>query len=122
MKELKRWYQYVNGEPAMCIAPIFVRVHKNAYVICLSAAHRYTEPEYMLRQCVRIVELFDLGTISTQRLARIAAFIEDGLDELVKMPPEPKEAPRVIGEGEALAGGERITFDVLDTMFHGGPN
>ena len=122
MKELKRWYQYVNGEPAMCIAPLFVRVRKNAFVICLSAAHRYTDPEYMLRQCVRIVELFDLGTISKERLARIAAFIEDGFDELVKMRPEPREAPKVIGEGEAWAGGGRMSFEVLDTMLPGCPN
>ena len=117
MKELKRWYQYVEGEPAMCIAPLFDRAKKNAYVICLSSAWLYREPPYMLRQCGAICELFDLG-FSSQRLARIAAFIEDGLDDLVKMKPECAvydDKPKVIGQAELFVGGSPAgCFDVFD--------
>ena len=117
MKELKRWYQYVEGEPAMCIAPLFDRVKKNAYVICLSSAWKYREPPYMLKQCGEICELFDLG-FSSQRLARIAAFIEDGLDDLVKMKPECAvydDKPRVVGEADLfVAGVKQGTFEVFD--------
>lgn len=124
MSELKRWFQHVRGEPAMCLAPTVDRMKRQAYVICLSAAFKYTEPEYMLKQCGVIVDMFDLGGFSSQRLARIAAFIEDGLDELVAMPPESifyATKPKVIGEGELFVGGNKATsFEVTDQW--GQPN
>ena len=118
MNELKRWYQYVNGEPAMCLAPQRDRQKKNAYVICLSAAHRYLDPPYMLGKVAQIIELFELGW-STTRMARIAAFIEDGFDQLVAMPPEPRES-KVVGEGDAWMGSDKYSFDLYDTMIPGG--
>jgi hypothetical protein len=122
MKELKRWYQYVNGEPAMCLAPLFVREKKQAYVICLSAAWKYREPEHMIRACGLITEIFDLG-FSSKRLARIATFIEDGLDELVRMKPEAAvydDKQRVIGEAEiSIDGGIPFSADILDSLPRG---
>jgi hypothetical protein len=117
MGDLKRWYQYVEGEPAMCLAPMVPRQKKQAYVICLSAAWKYREPEYMLQQCGVITEMFGLGFWS-QRLARIAAFIEDGLDELIFMKPECAvydDKPKVVGEGElSIDGSKQSSFEITD--------
>lgn len=109
--ELRRWYQYVNGEPAMCLAPMVARQKKNAFVIGLSSAHRYTEPLYMLRQCGVIIDLFDLGW-SSKRCADIASFIEDGLDDLVHLPPPEREGSEVIGEGSLMIGDTKMGFEV----------
>ncbi len=115
--DLKRWFQYVNGEPAMCLAPRSFRVKKNAYVIGLSAAHKYLDEAYMLRQCGVIIDLFDLG-FSTQRLAQIASFITDGFDELVKLAPPEKET-KIIGEGEIWVGSEKLGFDITNAQLEG---
>lgn len=113
--ELKRWFEHVNDEPAMCIAPTVYRAKKIAYVICLSAAWKYREPPYMMRQCGVIIDLFELG-FSSQRMAKIAAMIEDGLDELVHMAPPEKDAPKVIGEGDLWVGSSKMGFEITDAQ------
>lgn len=100
----------------MCIAPRFNSGYKRGvFVICLSAAHQYLEPQYMLKQAGRMIELFGLGW-STRKLADVAAFIEDGFDDLVAMEPETRPDPVVIGEGEAWMGSDKMVFDVTDRM------
>lgn len=113
-----RWFEYVNNEPAMVLAPIVPRAQKRAYVICLSAAWQYREPAYMLNQCMLITDIFGLGLHSSQFLAQIASFIEDGLDDLVMMPPPPEEPARVIGEGTmSIDGNKPKSFEITDGVF-----
>lgn len=114
---LMRSLAYVKGEPAMILAPIVPREKKRAYVICLSAAWQYREPAYMLNQCMLITDIFGLGLHSSQFLAQIASFIEDGLDDLVMMPP-PEEPAKIIGEGTMSIDGYKPTsFEITDGVF-----
>jgi len=132
MSDLRRWYQYVRVnddgvkkyEPAMCIAAKRPRAsHKNAFIISLGAAYKYLmddakSVEYMKKAVQFIHEHLDIGdVVSPQKFAETAWFIQDGLDELVKMPPKLLKKA-VVGDGEMSIGGKRTSFDVNDYQFH----
>jgi len=60
--------------------------------------------QIMMKTCIDIHQLFNLGSIEKrqkQKFKKIASFVEDGLDELVKMPPQPKKLVTV-GEYEMI--------------------
>jgi hypothetical protein len=104
-------YGYVRGEPAMILSP--KGPAKKAFVICLSAAHKYDESEYLVAGAMKAVRVLGL-TEDKQTAYRVSMDIEDGLDDLVKMPPEkPKEA-KVIGDGSAKFGEQEFNFDIKD--------
>lgn len=83
-------FQWVNGEPAMCILRQFSGV-KNAFVICLSAAWKYTDIAYLVSQSTQAAIHF--GMAGERHAARnIADIILENLEDLVKMKPEPVAA------------------------------
>ena len=56
-----------------------------------------TYDEAMFAKCNELCHQFDLGLITSKKMAEIASLIEDGIDDLVKMPPQAeKDRPRDI--------------------------
>ena len=127
--DLKRWYQYVRTEedgqksyePALCIAPKRNRGdgNKNAFVVTLGAAYKYCmddkrSKDYTSRAVQYMWDLFDMGPVmSPKKMAEYASFIQDGLYDLIKMPPKDL-SKKVRGEGEMLAEGRRRSFLITD--------
>lgn len=88
-------FQWVNGEQAMALFPVQKKTASGVYVICLSAAFRYANPDYLVRQSAEAARHMGMDeTVFTVR--RIADAILNGMDDLGKMPPEPNWA-KVIG-------------------------
>lgn len=112
-------YQYVNHEPALVIFPHRPRIQKTGFIVCLSAAHKYTDDVYLVAQAYKAAEVLGMGTDSFT-VYNMARAIEENLEDLVMMKPEPEEKPTVIGEGQILgASGKPIHFDVTSDMVHG---
>lgn len=82
-------------------------------MIPLESAWKYDEPktieqkEAAMLQCVGIARHLGIDT-NGRSLAQLAMFIQDGLDELVSMPPY-REATITVGEIELSIGGTRRT-------------
>jgi len=90
-------FQYVNGEESLCLwrlgalgSPLALR-NDGAVVIGLSAAYKYTEDDYLVRQSTKLAKVMGFGR-SKFSAYRIASFIQDMLIELLTMQPEPIEA------------------------------
>lgn len=85
-------------------------------MIPLEAAWKYNEPdgteakEAALMQCIGIAQHLGIDT-NPRSLAQLAMFIQDGLDDLINMPPY-KEETRIVGEAELFAGGQKVSQDV----------
>jgi len=66
-----------------------------------------TYEQAMYAKCEELCYQFDLGLITSRKMAEIASLIENGIDELVKMPPQ-KTEPVVLGQVKFNDGsGER---------------
>ena len=87
--DIVRAYHWFNGQPAMVLYP--VRKHTldaGAYVIELSAAFKYDDIPYLIRQSAIAAKV--MGMDSTRfTIHRIGTAIHDGLYDLVVMVPEP---------------------------------
>jgi hypothetical protein len=80
-------HQYVNTEPAMIIWSATRKA--GAFAICLSAAHQYTEDEYLVFQAMSAAHQIGYSPKDKSVVGKIADLILSGLDDLVRMPPEP---------------------------------
>ena len=58
-------------------------------------------------------EALHLGT-DDHTLLKLQEYIEDGLDELVKMPPHKAQAKRVVGEYDVSIDGHRLSGDLTE--------
>jgi hypothetical protein len=108
-------FQYVNGEEALCLwrlgaigSPLALK-NDGAVVICLSAAHKYTEDDYLVRQSFEFAKHMGFGE-SKFAAHRIASFIQDMLIELLTMQPEPIERAPDSPEVEMVDGGARLVL------------
>jgi len=110
--------QYVNNEPAMVLFPFRKRAQQAGYIICLSAAWKYADDIYLSRAAYKAAEVMGLGTESFT-VYNVARAINDNLEDLVKMKPEPEETPQVIGEGTIQGASDKpIDFVLTDKMLH----
>lgn len=90
MKGFLITFQWVNGEPAMCLLRK-ANMRKSAYVICLSSAWKYADISFLVPTSAKIAAFF--GMENERHAARaIADVILECLEDLVKLAPEPKEA------------------------------
>lgn len=88
--DLVQSFQYVNAEPAMVI---WSSTRKSgAFAICLSVAHEYLDDHYLMFQAMSCAHQIGYHPSDKDTVKRICDMILDGLDELVKMPPEPQDA------------------------------
>ncbi len=109
-------YQYVNDEPAMVLFPKGRSGPGiGAFIVCLSAAYKYANNNgyptpHLIEQAARAAETMGMGT-HYFTIHRIADVILDGLEDLVRMRPEPdgaeeKRAP--VGELVIKHGGRTV--------------
>lgn len=104
--------QYVNSEPALVLWPKRPTARAGAFVICLSAAFKYAEDDYLIEQSMKAAEV--MGMFPTkQTVYRIADAINSSLDDLVSMKPEPEDEKKSAGEGKLITGGRTIDFEML---------
>lgn len=108
-------FHWVNQEPAMVLFPLRRRLGAAAYIIPLESAHTYANREgyptaEAIGKCVVAAQIMAMDT-NKSTIHGILTAILDNLEDLVKMPPQPrgleKKSP-VIGEGRLIADGETI--------------
>lgn len=101
-------------EPAMMLYRPGVK--GKCAIIPLSCAYKYDEPEGR----AEMVGVFNSGMsiakaldypLNSKNISRIVMTIQDGLDELVKMPPKRVEK-QVVGEGCVQVGETKHHFEV----------
>lgn len=59
-----------------------------------------TYDQAMFKKCEELCHQFDLGLITSKKMAEIASMIEDGIDELLQLPPQKLPEKHVIGEAK----------------------
>ena len=98
-------------EPVMQIRN---RVACVSYIIPLDSAYKYNEPKTYsdmmaaVSGLYQIAEALHLGT-DDHTLLKLQEYIEDGLDELIKMPPYRAPKGRVVGEYDVRIDGHRLS-------------
>ena len=107
-------YQWVNEEPAMVLFPKVKRTFTNgAFVLCLSAAWKYTNVNYLVSQSFAAAK--QLGFDDSKFAAhQIADIIIEGIPDLVEMPPVPtteQKLEQAIGEMLIKVDGQTIKHE-----------
>lgn len=110
-----RFYQNVQGEESMVLGR---RTNGRgcSWVIPLSAAYKYADEEWLIPTLPVIMHHLGVSSPTRGELMKLADLIIDGIDDLVKTPPEEFEsmARRSRGrpiEGRANIGGTIIEFE-----------
>lgn len=112
-------FQWVNDEPAMILFPAKKSsIGAGAFVLCLSAAHRYADSKtggptpYLIRSAAMAAGQMGFMQTDTFVIRKIADVILDSLPDLIAMPPEPqqfnKEQTDTVGEMLIKMNGETI--------------
>lgn len=120
-----RAYHWVNGEPAMVLFPAQKKIGAAAFVICLSAAHLYARAdgyptEYLVKQSITAAKVMAMDT-ERSTLRNIADVILDGMEDLIKMPPEPTfptARGRPVGQIKVISEGKVVTEAEVDMPSH----
>lgn len=96
------------------------------YVIPLDHVWRYSEEHYqpldskaprtyegwMMAKCLDLYQLFDLGSPDSRQMAETAWLIQDSIDKLLAMPPEPPPDRKTIGEAKMTIDGNQVEAEV----------
>lgn len=110
--------QWINSDPSICLFPATRSVlHQGAYVIGLSALHKYVESNgtptrYMIAKSIVIAE--QLGFTAGKDICfRIIEMVLDAAQDLVKMIPEPEAVrqankPDPVGDIIIKQGGRTV--------------
>lgn len=116
-------YRIVDGEyePVLCIEPKVKREgHKSNFAIRVEDLWMYTPDKnpnfdkWMYFVVSKIYEMFNLGTIITsQRMAEVATEIEDGIEELLKAPPEPPTGSMEAAMKKAMAERAKENMEIV---------
>lgn len=115
-------YRQVDGEyePVLSIQPKVRRQgHQANFAIRLDDLWRYTpdkNPHFdrcMYQAVSGIYRMFNLGIMTSQRMAEVATVIEDGIDELIKAPPEPPAGSMEDAFKQAFAKAEAESREVI---------
>lgn len=105
-----------DDEPAMAIYRPSVK--GKCAIIPLSCAYKYSEPKTrqelsdVFNEVQNIAQALDFP-LDGQSFARIAHTIQDGLDELIKMPPRPQVKKSHVGDAVLSANGEKFSSPVM---------
>jgi hypothetical protein len=111
-------FHWVNKEPAMVLFPARPNtLGATACVIPLASAHAYAQPngyptQYCIAQAAKYAALMGMYT-DRFTIHRIADAILENIEDLLDMPPEPRQLERerqgrVIGEVTLKSGGKQI--------------
>ena len=103
-------------EPVMQIRN---RVACVSYIIPLDSAWKYNEPKNYKEAMkaahglIQIATALHLATDNSS-LNKLSEYIQDGLDDLIKMPPYKAPAKRVVGEYDVSIDGHRLSGDLTE--------
>lgn len=61
---------------------------------------KLTYDEAMMAKCAELCHQFNLGLVTSRKMADIASMIEEGIDQLVSMPPQAPPEKHVVGEAK----------------------
>lgn len=116
-------YQWVNDEPAMIIWPKIKRTLTNgAFVLALSSAYKYDDPQYLIVQSIEAVKYLGFEPLKST-VHKMADIIIEGLPDLVMMPPaKPMEKPKnqeIAGEMIIKVDGRTIMHDEVTMPEYG---
>lgn len=110
------------GQPLLILVPAgnILRIKKPpSFAIRMRDLWMYSEDhnplfvEHIKRVCATLVVLFDIEPITMQKLVSIASVIEEGIDDMVSMPPQPLTTEKkIIGEIEGSVDGKRFSADL----------
>jgi len=104
-------FQYINGEPAMVLFPRH-SLKAGAFIIPINVAWAYQENEHLVAKAAIAARVMGLGS-DHATVYPVASVINNHLEELVKMKPEPEENQEAIGEGQmTLPNGTRFSFEL----------
>lgn len=103
-------------EPVMQIRN---RVACVSYIIPLDSAWKYNEPKDHSEAMAASSGLFQIAEAlhiptDNSSLRSLQEYIEDGLDELIKMPPYRAPKGRVVGEYDVRIDGHRLSGDLTE--------
>ena len=103
--------QHVNDEPALVLARSWFG-RNTSFVVCLSAAYKYTEDGYLMQQAMNCAKALGFWPPTKGEVTKLADQILNGLDALVAMPPAPEKKEAPIGEAKATINGETFEFEI----------
>lgn len=107
MADVKRYLTYDDqDEPLLVLEPTRPREANRQlrFAIRMADLWQYSEEHnphferFMGGVALQVHELFDLGLVTPRKMADIAAIIQEGIDDMMKMPPRPVIGKRVVGE------------------------
>ncbi len=107
MADVKRYLTYDDSdEPLLVLEPTNPRMANRQlrFAIRMADLWQYSEEhnpkfeQFMMQVCASVHELFDLGLVTSRKMADIASIIQEGIDDMVKMPPRPVVGQRILGE------------------------
>jgi hypothetical protein len=127
--QIKAHLCYWDDKPAMVLLASVPRsANKDKrYLIKMDEAWMYSEDFYeqvtpkmpptfesfMMHKSLDLYELFDLGKPNSRQLAEVVWTIQDGIDQLVKMPPT-KPRKKVVGEAKMTLNGQTVETEVTE--------
>lgn len=104
-------------EPCIVLVPTYRILAGNGYkpcVIALSSAYKYADDKYLVEASLGIAEILGLGPSATYRISTI---INEGLLDLIKMPPKPVEQQIVVADAFVTnESGKRQHFEMTEDL------
>lgn len=122
MAEITREISYDNeDQPTMILRPKVSSTNSQpvSFVVRMCDLWKYSEShnpgfeKYMFHVCSQIYTLFNLGVLTSKKLARIAWTIQDGIDDMMSARP-PQREKVVVGEISGSIGGEKIHTEMTE--------
>lgn len=107
---------WVNKEPAMCLFPVPKRMGAQGFIICLSALHKYANANgsptpYLITQAAEAARRMAMD-VTKDTIHGIADAIMAHVEDVVKMPPQPRELEKnngaSIGTISLHQGGKKV--------------
>ena len=104
-------------EPCIVLLPtyrILAPGHTKPCVIGLSSAYKYNDDQYLMQSALHIAEILGVGQSSAYKVAKI---INDGLLDLIKMPPKPVEQRIVVADAFVTnESGQKKHFEITEDV------
>jgi len=104
-------------EPCIVLLPtyrILAPGHTKPCVIGLSSAYKYNDDAYLMKSALSIADILGLGQSSAFKIAKA---INDGLLDLIKMPPKPVEQRIVVADAFLTdESGKKRHFEIKEDV------
>lgn len=114
MRSIHRHFTHITNAEGEREAALVLGCGKRGYVMPMSLAwtchhdlNRYDDPELIMKRAMVAARELGLEPVTRYQIAEIASMLEEGIEELLALPPEhPDEAPKPAAEGVVRVDGE----------------